>query len=286
MAVKYTRELLAALAAESSSVNEMMRKLGAPMTRGAHGYLSKRLRHYGINTSHFGRGCPDGRRQYSPEVLAEAAATATTLDEVLIALGRLPNRDRRKYLRRKLTEYGIDTSHFRSAGTVYTRELLQEAVAVSHSVAGVVRHLRRRQAGGTEAHIGRRIKELAIDTSHFTGQAHARGRRFPTRIPAERLLVQRPAGAKRIPGARIRSALAELGRPELCEGCGTGPEWRGRPMTLEVDHVNGDWSDNRPDNLRLLCPNCHSVTDTYCGRNKNKRPAPHGIAVFPPEARP
>ncbi|WP_263105219.1 hypothetical protein [Kitasatospora sp. DSM 101779] len=42
-------------------------------------------------------------------------------------------------------------------------------------------------------------------------------------------------------------------------------------MTLEVDHVNGDWSDNRPGNVRLPCPNCHATTDTSCGRNKNRR---------------
>lgn len=79
--------------------------------------------------------------------------------------------------------------------------------------------------------------------------------------------VQRPSDAKRLPGAQIRQALAELGRPELCEDCGTGPRWRGRPLTLEVDHINGDWSDN----LRLLCPNCHAVTDTYCRPNRRKR---------------
>lgn len=211
--------------------------------------------------------------KYTRELLAEAAAAATTLDEMLIALDREPNLDRRKYLRRKLTEYEVDTSHFHPTGTVYTRELLQEAVLASHSVAGVVRYLHQRQAGGTQAHIGRRIKALGIDTSHFTGQAHARGKRLPTRIPAAQLLVQRPAEAKRLPGSRIRSALAELGRPEQCEGCGTGPEWCGQPMTLEVDHANGDWSDNRPDNLRLLCPNCHSVTPTYCRRKKIGVPA-------------
>ncbi|MFD4656543.1 HNH endonuclease signature motif containing protein [Kitasatospora sp. NPDC058444] len=206
--------------------------------------------------------------EYTAELLTSIAATAGSLDEMLTALGREPNPDRRKYLRRKLTEYGIDTAHFRPTGSVYTREVLQEAVSACHSVAGVVRYLHKRQAGGTQAHIGRRIKALGIDTSHFTGQAHARGKRLPNRIPADRLLVRRPTEAKRLPGSRIRSALAELGRPELCEGCGTGPEWHGRPMTLEVDHINGDWSDNRPDNLRLLCPNCHATTPTYCRRKK------------------
>ncbi|MET9182076.1 HNH endonuclease signature motif containing protein [Kitasatospora aureofaciens] len=131
-----------------------------------------------------------------------------------------------------------------------------------------MRYLDKRQAGGTQAHIGRRITEFGIDTSHFTGQAHGRGKHALTRIPADRLLVQRDQQVKRIPGSRIRRALAELGRAELCEACGTGPEWQGRQMTLEVDHINGDWSDNRPGNLRLLCPNCHSVTPTYCRRKK------------------
>ena len=86
------------------------------------------------------------------------------------------------------------------------------------------------------------------------------------------MLTRRPADAKRLPGQRIRQALLELGHPDECADCGTGPVWQGRPLALEVDHVNGDWSDNRPGNVRLLCPNCHAVTDTYCGRNKNRVP--------------
>ncbi|MGA5820663.1 HNH endonuclease [Kitasatospora sp. NPDC094028] len=208
--------------------------------------------------------------KYTRELLATLAAAATSLDEMLIALHREPNQYNRSYLRQRIRAYGIDASHFPTPGTIYTKELLEEAVAASQSVAGVLRYLNKPQAGGTQAHVGRRIKALGIDTSHFTGQAHNRGKPSARRLPPGEVLVQRPAEAKRLPGSRIRRALAELGRPEECQDCGVGPEWQGRPMTLEVDHVNGDWSDNRPENLRLLCPNCHAVTDTYCGRNKNR----------------
>ncbi|MBD0692535.1 HNH endonuclease signature motif containing protein [Streptomyces sp. CBMA123] len=204
------------------------------------------------------------------DLLAAAAAAATTLDEMLIALDREPNPYNRSYLRQRIKAYGIDASHFPEPGTFYTKELLEEAVAASQSVAGVLRHLNRRQSGGTQALVGRRIKDFGIDTSHFTGEAHNRGKPSPRRLPPGEVLIQRPAEANRLPGFRVRRALTELGRPEECQDCGTGPEWRGRPMTLEVDHINGDWSDNRPDNLRLLCPNCHSITPTYCGRNKNR----------------
>ncbi|MGW1174257.1 HNH endonuclease signature motif containing protein [Kitasatospora sp. NPDC002543] len=207
--------------------------------------------------------------KYTRELLTEAAAAATTLDEMLTALGREPTPYSRSYLRQRIKAYGIEASHFPEPATFYTKELLQEAVAASDSVAGVIRYLNRRQAGGTQAHVGRRIKQFGIDTSHFTGAAHNRGKPSPRRLAPAEVLVLGAADDKRRPGFRIRRALTAIGRPEVCEGCGTGPEWRGSPMTLEVDHVNGDWSDNRPENLRLLCPNCHSVTPTYCRRKKN-----------------
>lgn len=60
--------------------------------------------------------------------------------------------------------------------------------------------------------------------------------------------------------------------PNHCCECGILPKWNGKPMTLHVDHINGVRTDNRLENLRVLCPNCHSQTDTYCSKNKSVVP--------------
>ena len=52
-----------------------------------------------------------------------------------------------------------------------------------------------------------------------------------------------------------------------CAICGIN-EWLGKKIILQLDHINGDNRDNRIENLRLLCPNCHSQTETYCGKNR------------------
>ncbi|MEV0292791.1 HNH endonuclease signature motif containing protein [Nocardia sp. NPDC050710] len=65
---------------------------------------------------------------------------------------------------------------------------------------------------------------------------------------------------------RTRERLIRLGREYTCALCGIGPEWQGAPLTLQVDHVNGLRTDHRLENLRFLCPNCHSQTETFCGR--------------------
>lgn len=214
-------------------------------------------------------------RLYTREFLARLAAGGGELDDMLRRIGKTPTRHSRRYLRERLVATGLLTAEPRRR-SVYTPELLTEAVQGSCSFAGVVRFLHLRQAGGTQAYIARRIRAFGIDTSHFTGQAHAKGQRHP-KICAGQLLVPRPPHARRVPGQRLRQALRELGRPDLCAGCGIGPSWHGRPLSLEVDHINGDWCDNRPENLRILCPNCHATTETYCGRNKrHRRAAPHG----------
>lgn len=73
-----------------------------------------------------------------------------------------------------------------------------------------------------------------------------------------------------IGGSRLLRRLIREGYKEArCEACQQS-EWQGKPIPLELDHINGDPTDNRLENLGVLCPNCHALTPTYCGRNRGR----------------
>lgn len=142
--------------------------------------------------------------------------------------------------------------------TKYTKELMQDAVNNSLSIAGVARYLGLRIAGGTQTHISNKIKMYQIDISHFTGQGHNKGKIAKNRMPADEILIILPDGSYRAKPDRLRRALQEKGVPFLCNSCGLSNKWNGKPLQLEVNHISGDWLDNRFENLEFLCPNCHS----------------------------
>ena len=145
----------------------------------------------------------------------------------------------------------------------YTDDELAHAVAQSCSVAEVMRRLGVKPAGGSHFHISKRIRRAGLDTSHFLGQAIRRGQVRP-RLSAAEILVKRTDPLSRTKPDLLRRALAEVGVIYACAVCGVGNDWCGRRLVLHVDHIDGDASNNLRENLRLLCPNCHSQTPTFC----------------------
>lgn len=59
--------------------------------------------------------------------------------------------------------------------------------------------------------------------------------------------------------------------PYECAMCGNEGRWRGKELVLQLDHINGDNTDNRKENLRFLCPNCHTQTETWTGKNQDSK---------------
>jgi len=110
----------------------------------------------------------------------------------------------------------------------------------------------------------KRLQALAAshgaDTSHFVKSTKGR---FKPRYTAESALVEHSS----VQRGSLNALLKRLGLyTGVCTECGVNDTWQGRPLTLEIDHINGICTDNRAKNLRWLCPNCHSQTDTYRSR--------------------
>ncbi|MYU03175.1 HNH endonuclease [Streptomyces sp. SID8366] len=211
-----------------------------------------------------------GGVRYTRERLAEAAAQCASLDEVIAFFGTRPYVNVRRHLARRFAHFGIDISHFDDRGLLNRRKgrpaarELHAAVAESISIAGTLRRLQRPDTGVQRALLRRWIAEVGVSTAHFLGQAHHRGRTGTARAKRPEEILVKHDGRRRTRTRLLRRALREVGVPERCTECGIGSEWLGDPLTLEVDHIDGDWSDDRRENLRLLCPNCHAATSTWC----------------------
>ncbi|MFE1557810.1 HNH endonuclease [Streptomyces sp. NPDC058734] len=279
--IRYTRELLGQAAPLANSLVDLMKRLDTPLLSGPRRYLRDRLAHYGIDTSHFvDESLPVRvRERYTEERLREAAARTDSITGMLAHMGVEPYNSAHAHIAKLLDRFGIDTSHFPRRGALasrrfFAREEIAPAVAGSKSMAGVMRALGHHPFdGAARAKARRSIEEYGLSTEHFTGQGHTIGRPSPARKSPEEILTRLEVGSSRTKTATLRRALDDLGVPHQCAECGTGDSWRGRRLVLEIDHVNGDRLDNRRENLRYLCPSCHSQTPTFAKRSRMAVPS-------------
>jgi hypothetical protein len=271
----YTRARLESAAAQSSSLVDMLHRLGQPLGSGPLRYLGTRLAHYGIRTEHFAHEPLPKRapQRYSKEILETTAADSRSIRDVMERLGVPPYDTGYTHIKRKLVQFGIDTSHFTESASCARREEVDEtelrtAVAESESLAGVMRRLGLPDNSTSRRTVKKYTAAYGLTTAHFTGQGHYRGRPSYNRKSADGILRQLEPGASRTRRMQLHRALQEMGMPYVCEQCGTGDLWQGQRLVLEIDHINGYRLDNRIENLRYLCPSCHSQTGTFAGRSR------------------
>lgn len=137
--------------------------------------------------------------------------------------------------------------------TRHTKESLAPIVASSMSYAECLRKLNIKAIGGNYKHLQQNIDKFNLDTSHMTHEAWSRGKEL---IPLEGLTRQSSI-KKRI--------IKSLGH--FCQKCGIHT-WQDQPLTLELEHIDGNNRNNLRENLTLLCPNCHSQTKTWRNRKR------------------
>lgn len=147
----------------------------------------------------------------------------------------------------------------------YTIERLQEAVTNSQSIRHVLQMLGIAAKGGNYATLKRRLNECKIDTSHFTGQGHNKGKQILHRM---RPISDYLSNLVRINSYRLKNKLlSEKIMQPVCCSCELST-WLDKTIPLELDHIDGNSENNSLNNLRLLCPNCHALTETYRGKNQ------------------
>lgn len=143
----------------------------------------------------------------------------------------------------------------------YSKEELQNIVSNVKSFRELAHQLGyQRDGGGTIRSLHNMVEELELDTSHFTGMG------WTSKNPD---LTAFTTDSNKKNGSNLLKSLINIRGYRKCENCGI-TEWLGVPVFLQVHHINGEHSDNRLENLMMICPNCHALTNTYCIR-KSKR---------------
>lgn len=158
----------------------------------------------------------------------------------------------------------------------YDKEWLEELCKDSSSYAEVLKKAGRKQGGGSQQTLKKKIEEYQIDTSHFKGQGWNKGLTKETdervakqafsleKYTIEDIFIKNSFTPRKI----IRSyVIRHQLIPYQCCQCGCDGHWQGGIISLELHHKDGDGTNNELDNLEWRCPNCHALTDTYCAKN-------------------
>ena len=148
-----------------------------------------------------------------------------------------------------------------------SKENLADLVKNSYSYKEVLNHFDLENKGNNFKTLRKRMLEDGIDFSHFRQRKdYLKVCQKP--VPLETILVENSTFNR----THLKRKLLSSGILEnKCYICGQLPVWNGKPLSLQLDHINGISTDNRLENLRMLCPHCHSQTENFAGKNKSRQ---------------
>lgn len=188
-----------------------------------------------------------------------------TISQVLRELGCPSGDNRLRALVRQAANANQQLPRLGGSALI-TPERVVEAVRESVCMTDVCKALNVTACSFTYARIKKVCEDHAISTTHF--DVSGSRRRGKKQYSFEEIFCERSS----VPRAGLRAMAIRHGLFRgVCSLCGIG-EWLGKPLTIELDHINGISDDNRVHNLRWLCPNCHSQTPTF--RNAKARRTP------------
>ena len=172
-----------------------------------------------------------------------------------------------------MTDWRTNPRKKRSVVWRVPEDELRTLVAQSDSISTVLRGLGLRPAGGNAKTLKTRLDEIGIDYRHMP-----QGRNANRFIPRGGKTLYTDSDLftanSLVPRRTIRQRILKKNLlPYICAICGSPSEWRGQPLPLILDHINGIENDHRLENLRFVCPNCNAQLPTYCGRKNRRKPA-------------
>lgn len=255
-------EDFAAAVAEASSYSDLLKRLRLPKCNNWHP-VKERAAAY--DCSHF-----HSLHHISDEEFKAAVTSSNTVADLCRRLGRPESKW--NSVKRRAQQY--DCSHFKKRCTPSDDDF-RSAVQQSWSIESLRVRLGYVLSGTCYARLKKRMARLGLNQHDFgpTPPRARTGSRPLSRDEVFRLREKTPRRKKQS-GATLCAALLRTGREYRCAECGLGPKWNGKSLKLQVDHKSGDPYDDRIENLRFLCPNCHTQTPTFCGRNIKVRPEP------------
>lgn len=152
----------------------------------------------------------------------------------------------------------------------WTEKQLRVAAQKSRSIRQVLFHLGLVEAGGNYSQVKKFLEEYKIEVAHFKGRGWNKGNKGigKPHLSIEKILVRE----SNYQSFKLKKRLFNEGfKKPQCELCGWCEKAEDGRIPLELDHINGDRKDNRLENLRILCPNCHSLQPTHRGLNTKKK---------------